>query len=147
MHPENVALLKVAAINCCVLSNSHVIDLGFRGLLETLETLSRAGIKTAGAGETSSKAASPAILEIVLGVKVAVFRYGTQCAGVPKSWAAGGDTPGVNLLPDLSAQTAVEVIDSIKAQSRPEDLGISPSTGAAIGDSTSPRNRFGSLTC
>ena len=63
MHPENVALLKVAAINCCVLSNNHVIDFGFRGLLETLETLNRAGIKTAGAGETSSKAASPAILE------------------------------------------------------------------------------------
>jgi poly-gamma-glutamate capsule biosynthesis protein CapA/YwtB (metallophosphatase superfamily) len=124
MHPGNVELLKVAAINCCVLSNNHVIDFGFRGLLETLETLNRAGIKTAGAGETSSKAAAPAILEIVSGIKVAVFGYGTQCAGVPKSWAAGGDTPGVNLLPDLSAQTAAEVIDLIKVQSRPEDLVI-----------------------
>jgi poly-gamma-glutamate capsule biosynthesis protein CapA/YwtB (metallophosphatase superfamily) len=85
MHPGNVELLKVAAINCCVLSNNHVIDFGFRGLLETLETLNRAGIKTAGAGETSSKAAAPAILEIVSGIKVAVFGYGTQCAGVPKS--------------------------------------------------------------
>ena len=43
MHPGNVELLKVAAINCCVLSNNHVIDFGFRGLLETLETLNRAG--------------------------------------------------------------------------------------------------------
>ena len=47
--------------------------------------MSRAGIKTAGAGETSSKAAAPAILEMVSGIKVAVFGYGTQCAGVPKS--------------------------------------------------------------
>ena len=29
MHPGNVRLLSVAQIDCCVLSNNHVIDLGF----------------------------------------------------------------------------------------------------------------------
>jgi len=124
MHPANVELLKVAAIDCCVLSNNHVIDLGFRGLLETLETLSRAAIKTAGAGETAAKAASPAILEIRPGIRVAVFGYGSASAGVPKSWAAREKSPGINLLPDLSADTAAEVIETIKRQSRPEDIVI-----------------------
>lgn len=124
MHPENVELLRVAAIDCCVLSNNHVVDLGFRGLLETLETLRQAGIKTAGAGETSAKAASPAILEIVPDVRIVVFGYGTESAGVPESWAADDESPGVNFLPDLSPQTAEEVIESIKRQSRPEDIVI-----------------------
>ncbi len=52
MHPGNVRLLSVAQIDSCVLSNNHVIDLGFGGLVETLETLRRAGIQTAGAGKT-----------------------------------------------------------------------------------------------
>ena len=124
MHPGNIELLKVAGINCCVLSNNHVIDLGFRGLLETLETLRGAGIKIAGAGETASKAASPAILEIIPDIRVAVFGYGVASAGVPGSWAAREKSPGVNFIPSLSPQAAAEVIESIKRQSRPEDLVI-----------------------
>ena len=124
MHPGNVELLKAAGINCCVLSNNHVVDLGFRGLLETLKTLHRAGIKTAGAGETASEAASPAILEIMPGIRVAVFGYGMESAGVPESWAARGESPGINFISDLSPQAATEVIESIKRQSRPEDIVI-----------------------
>jgi poly-gamma-glutamate synthesis protein (capsule biosynthesis protein) len=124
MHPGNVELLRVAAIDCCVLSNNHSIDLGFRGLLETLATLRQAGIKTAGAGETAAQAASPAILEMMPGTRVVVFGYGTESAGVMKAWAAGADSPGVNFLPDLSPQAADEVIGSITRQSRPEDLVI-----------------------
>jgi poly-gamma-glutamate capsule biosynthesis protein CapA/YwtB (metallophosphatase superfamily) len=124
MHPGNVKLLTAAGINCCVLSNNHVIDLGFGGLLETLETLRRAGIVTAGAGENAAKAASPAIIEIASGVRLAVFGCGTESSGVPASWAARSDSPGVNFLPDLSPQAVAEAIESIKRQSRPEDLVI-----------------------
>ena len=124
MHPGNVELLKAAGIKCCVLSNNHVVDLGFGGLLETLKTLHRAGIKTAGAGETASEAASPAILEIMPGIRVAVFGYGMESAGVPESWAARGESPGINFISDLSPQAATEVIESIKRQSRPEDIVI-----------------------
>ena len=44
-HPENVDVLKAAAIDCCVLANNHTADFGFRGLVETLKALRRAGIK------------------------------------------------------------------------------------------------------
>ena len=124
MHPENVEVLKVAAIDCCVLSNNHTADLGFRGLLETLQTLRRAGIKSAGAGETATEAASPAILEAAPGIRLLVFGYAMDSAGVPESWAAGASSPGVNFLPDLSPEAAAATIESIRRQSRPEDLVI-----------------------
>jgi poly-gamma-glutamate synthesis protein (capsule biosynthesis protein) len=122
MHPDNVDLLKAAAIDCCVLSNNHTADLGFRGLLETLQTLRQAGIKSAGAGETAAEAASPAILELASGGRLLVFGYAMDSAGVPKSWAAGASSPGVNFLSDLSPEAAAATIESIRRQSRPEDL-------------------------
>ena len=124
MHPDNIEILKVAGIDCCVLSNNHTADLGFRGLLETVETLRRAGIKYAGAGATATAAAAPAILEVAAGLRLLVFGYGMDSAGVPARWAAGASSPGVNFLPDLSPSTADAVVESIRRQSRPEDLVI-----------------------
>jgi poly-gamma-glutamate synthesis protein (capsule biosynthesis protein) len=39
MHPENVWILKAAKIDVCSLANNHVIDWGYSGLIETMETL------------------------------------------------------------------------------------------------------------
>ncbi len=124
MHPGNAKLLSVARIDCCVLSNNHIIDLGLGGLKETLETLRQTGIKTAGAGENATKAALPAIIEIAPEIRLAVFGFGTKSSGVPASWAARSHSPGVNFIPDLSPGAAAEVIESIKGQTRPEDLVI-----------------------
>ncbi len=117
-------MLKAAAIDCCVVANNHTADLGFRGLGETLETLRRANIKSAGAGETAAEAAAPAILEVAPGTRLLVFGYAMDSAGVPESWAAGPSSPGVNFLSDLSAETRATTVDSIRRQSRPEDLVI-----------------------
>jgi poly-gamma-glutamate capsule biosynthesis protein CapA/YwtB (metallophosphatase superfamily) len=124
MHPANVEILKAAAIDCCVLANNHTADLGFRGLSETLQTLRRAGISAAGAGETAAEAAAPAVIEVASGTRLLVFGYAMDSAGVPKSWAAGPSSPGVNFLSDLSAKTRATTIESIRRQSRPEDLVI-----------------------
>ena len=124
MHPANVGLLTAAGVDICVLSNNHTADFGFRGLIETLESLHRAGIKSAGAGRNATQAAAPAIREVVVGVKVVVFGYATESAGVPVPWAASENSPGVNFLPDLSPRTATATIESIRRQSRPEDLVI-----------------------
>ena len=107
-----------------VLANNHTADLGFRGLLETLQTLRRAGIKSAGAGDTAAEAAAPAILEAAPGVRLLVFGYAMNSAGVPASWAAGASSAGVNFLTDLSPETCAATIESIRRQSRPEDLVI-----------------------
>ncbi len=124
MHPENVDILRAAAIDCCVLANNHTADLGFRGLSETLQTLRRAGIDSAGAGETAAEAAAPAVIALTSGTRLLVFGYVMDSAGVPESWAAGLSSPGVNFLRDLSAETRAATIESIRRQSRPEDLVI-----------------------
>src|SRR5579875_2288895 len=50
MNPRNIACLTAAGIDCCALANNHVLDFGARGLIETLDSLAAAGIRSAGAG-------------------------------------------------------------------------------------------------
>jgi poly-gamma-glutamate synthesis protein (capsule biosynthesis protein) len=109
MHPGNVGCLIAARIDCCVLANNHVLDWGYAGLAETLDTLRRSGIATAGAGLTSAEAAAPAVIEVGDGARVAVFAFGCESSGIPRAWAAAPDRPGVALLPDLSAGAVEEI--------------------------------------
>jgi poly-gamma-glutamate synthesis protein (capsule biosynthesis protein) len=111
MSPGNVPALSAARPDVCSLANNHVLDFGIGGLEETLDALSRAGIAVAGAGRNATAAARPVIVPGD-GGRVIVFSFGTTCSGVPSSWAAGPDRPGICLLPDLSDDTA----DAITAQ-------------------------------
>jgi poly-gamma-glutamate synthesis protein (capsule biosynthesis protein) len=124
MHPGNVPCLLAAGIDCCVLANNHVLDWGFRGLVETLESLHQAGIATAGAGRNATEAATPAVLNVPGRGRVLVFAYGSGSSGIPESWSATRVRAGVRLLPDLSARTASEVVSEIDAQSRAGDLVV-----------------------
>ncbi len=45
MHPDDVQCLTVARIDVGTLANNHVLDFGCAGLLETLDTLARAGLR------------------------------------------------------------------------------------------------------
>lgn len=123
MHPGNVALLRDAGIDCCVLANNHVLDWGMAGLRDTLEALQDAGIAAAGAGRDREEAAAPAALEFD-GRRVLVFSFAMPGSGVPEAWTARGDRPGVRLLPDLSAGTAREVAGSVVARSGSGDLVV-----------------------
>ena len=55
MHPDNAACLTAGRVDCCVLANNHVLDWGREGLIETLDTLRRAGMGTAGAGRDARR--------------------------------------------------------------------------------------------
>src|SRR5271166_2083611 len=61
MNPANIAVLTVARLDACVLSNNHVLDWGVDGLLDTLDFVRGAGIPTAGAGRGLAQASAPAI--------------------------------------------------------------------------------------
>lgn len=124
MSPENAACLSAAYVDCCTLANNHVLDWGRAGLLETLDCLTRLGVKMAGAGRDIDEARSPAILEPQPKVRVLVFSFATPTSGVPASWAAHSDSPGVNLLPDLSARTATRVAEEICRTKKPHDIVI-----------------------
>jgi poly-gamma-glutamate synthesis protein (capsule biosynthesis protein) len=75
MHPENVPCITAAKIDCCTLANNHVLDWGYSGLAETLSTLTKAKVKTAGAGLRRQEAGAPAILELPGPARVIVFSY------------------------------------------------------------------------
>ena len=84
MHPANVSCLTAARIDCCVLANNHVLDWGYTGLAETLDTLRREGIRTVGAGRDEAEAAAPATIDLSSGNRVVVFAFGMVSAGVPE---------------------------------------------------------------
>ena len=122
MNPENVACLIAAGIDCCVLANNHVLDWGYPGLVETLDTLDHAGIRSAGAGRAAAQAEAPAVLEVAAKGRVLVFAFGSVTSGIPRGWAAAGNRPGVNLLDDLSNRTVARIADRARAAERPGNL-------------------------
>ncbi|HET9491098.1 MAG TPA: CapA family protein [Methylomirabilota bacterium] len=124
MHPSNVPCLTMAGIDVCVLANNHVLDWGYAGLRETLETLQRAGIKTAGAGRDAVEAAAPALVEVADKGRVAVVALGSETSGIPPAWAASATTPGINLLPDLSPRTARALARAMQAVRRPRTIVV-----------------------
>lgn len=112
MHPDNAPCLTAAMLDCCVLANNHVLDWGRKGLAETLSTLHRVGLKTAGAGKSADEAARPALVEVPGKGRVLVYAFCMENAGVPLAWAAAKDRAGVNLLKALSPS----MIDAIARQ-------------------------------
>jgi len=50
MHPANIHCIKAANIDFCSIANNHILDWGYSGLTETLETLRKANVKIAGMG-------------------------------------------------------------------------------------------------
>lgn len=64
MSPENVPCLQAAGVDVWTLANNHLLDYGQRGLEETLDTLRRAGLRTAGAGLDEDSAWRPAVVPL-----------------------------------------------------------------------------------
>jgi poly-gamma-glutamate synthesis protein (capsule biosynthesis protein) len=124
MHPENIPTLAAARIDYCSLANNHVLDWGYAGLTETLETLKKANINSAGAGQTLQEAEAPAVMEVEGKGRVIVFSYGLRTSGVPVSWAASEDQAGVNLLLDLSDQTVLHIKANVEGVKQPGDIVV-----------------------
>ncbi|MEN8802660.1 MAG: CapA family protein, partial [Thiogranum sp.] len=115
MHPANTPCLTAAGIDCCVLANNHVIDWGYEGLRETLQSLRAAGIRTAGAGRDIAEARAPAVIDIDGQRRVSVFSMGSTSSGIGRGWAAGRRNPGVWLLPDLSTASVESITTQVGA--------------------------------
>lgn len=124
MHPDNAPCIGAAGIDCCVLANNHVLDYGYSGLLETLETLEKAGLGKAGAGRDIAEARAPAVIEVPSKGRVLVFAFGSESSGIPPNWAAMEDRPGVYLLEDLSDQSVDQIRDLVRSVRRPRDVVI-----------------------
>ena len=124
MHPQNIGCLSAARIDACALANNHVLDWGYDGLSETLQTSDAAGIAHAGAGSDAYQAMNPAVLGTAASGRVLLFSFGSTTCGISEDWKATSISPGVNLLDDLSEQTAARVCDEMRAHQQPGDLLI-----------------------
>jgi poly-gamma-glutamate synthesis protein (capsule biosynthesis protein) len=122
MHPRNVCCLTAAKISACALANNHVLDWGYDGLSETLETLNAAGIAHAGAGNNVEQAMQPAVFNMAGNSRLLLFSFGSRTSGIPQDWQATTTSPGVNLLDDLSEAAAARVADQMRAHQQPGDL-------------------------
>jgi poly-gamma-glutamate synthesis protein (capsule biosynthesis protein) len=124
MNPRNAGCLTAAGIDCCALANNHVIDWGYAGLEETLDTLRSAGIQTAGAGHNRDVARRPAVFDLPGRGRVLVFSFGSQSSGIPGEWEAEEDCSGVCLVDESSSESLSEVGKQIEKFRQSGDLVI-----------------------
>jgi poly-gamma-glutamate synthesis protein (capsule biosynthesis protein) len=124
MSPGNVACVAAARPDACALANNHVLDFGRRGLQDTLDALSGAGLRAAGAGRDAGDARRAAVVPVPGGGRVVIFSCGTGSSGIPASWAATPGRPGIDLLPDLSGATADDITGRARAAKRPGDVVV-----------------------
>lgn len=124
MHPANLPALAVARPDVTVLANNHVLDFGRPGLLETLDALSRAGLRTAGAGRDAEEAYAPAAVPFPGGRRLLVLALGARSSGIPSGWAATADRPGVAYVPELSPAAADSVLRRVRRVRRAGDLTV-----------------------
>ena len=122
MHPDNITCLSAAAIDCCVLANNHVLDWGYAGLEETLQSLSQAGLQTTGAGVDLATAQAPAALDLPGQGRVLVFAVCLGSSGVPGAWAATTSRAGVNRLSELSGKSIGALARLVQAHKQDGDL-------------------------
>ena len=122
MSPGNIGCLKAARIDCCCLANNHILDWGPAGLAETIETLDRARIAHAGAGNSATEAAAPAVCLLPGKGRIMVYALGSTSSGIPSIWGAGDNQPGINILTDLSDNTADCITAEIGKTKQPGDI-------------------------
>jgi poly-gamma-glutamate synthesis protein (capsule biosynthesis protein) len=124
MHPDNTDCLRAARPDICVLANNHVLDYGPAGLVDTLQTLERAGIRTVGAGRNRDEAVRPVVHALPGGRHLIVGACAHESSGVPDHWAALTDEPGVNLLTDLTDDSAADVAATVARHKLPGDIAV-----------------------
>ena len=124
MHPDNISSLSAAKIDVCSLANNHVLDWGYAGLVETLESLDGANIKTAGAGLNRIQAQVPAMKSVSGKGRVIVLAFGLGTSGIPSSWGAADKRPGVNLLKDFSDESLGEIKEEVQRIKQKGDIVV-----------------------
>jgi poly-gamma-glutamate synthesis protein (capsule biosynthesis protein) len=108
--PQAVQVLTQGGIDIVNLANNHTMDYEEPGLVETLETLEKAGIHSVGAGRDLTEARRPEILE-VKGQRIAYLGYYDA-----NFHAADEGIAGTNPLQEEHQQRVAEDIRAIRDQ-------------------------------
>ncbi|MFC0551624.1 CapA family protein [Planotetraspora thailandica] len=124
MSPDNLGGLTVARPDVCALANNHVLDFGRRGLRESLDALTEAGLTAAGAGRDARQAWRPAAVPLPGGGRALIFSFGTASSGIPPGWAAADDQAGLAFVLKPSDAAAADVVDRVSRAKRPGDIVV-----------------------
>lgn len=124
MSPRNAEILKAFRIDCCSLANNHVLDWGWPGLIETLDTLERLGIAAAGAGRDRDAAEAPAEITTARGERIFVFGIACETSGVPAAWGARNGRPGLSLIGGLTESAIKKIARRVATIRKPGDTVI-----------------------
>jgi poly-gamma-glutamate capsule biosynthesis protein CapA/YwtB (metallophosphatase superfamily) len=124
MSPGNIPCVAAARPDACALANNHLLDFGRRGLEDTLDALSGAGLRAVGAGRDAAEARRPVAVPVPGGRRVVIFSCGAGSGGIPAAWAAAPGRAGIDFLPDLSGATADDVVGRARAAKRPGDVVV-----------------------
>lgn len=124
MHPANLNAIVAAEVDCCVLANNHVLDWSYAGLAQTLDSTRQAELGTVGAGSDLDSATNPGMIDLASGSRIVVVAVGMRSSGIPASWAAGENHPGVAFANAPSDHAADAVADSVATVVEPGDLVI-----------------------
>jgi poly-gamma-glutamate synthesis protein (capsule biosynthesis protein) len=89
-----------------------------------LETLRYANIQVAGAGRNLIEAQAPAVKKVSSKGRVIVFAFGLGTSGIPSSWRAGDEKPGVNLLKDLGSKSLRDVREKVRQVKQGKDVVV-----------------------
>jgi poly-gamma-glutamate synthesis protein (capsule biosynthesis protein) len=90
--PQIATALKQTGYDLCTTASNHSFDGGAAGIDRTLNTLEKAGLRTAGTARDRKEAETPTIID-VRGVKIASLSYTFGFNGLPypngQTWRAG----------------------------------------------------------
>ena len=105
MNPKNIEVLKILIKDrqrtlVLNLANNHILDYKEKGLLETIQTLKNNNILFVGAGENIEEAKKALILNFG-DFPIIILGCAHISSGVPLSWQAKENKPGVNLIKNL----------------------------------------------
>ena len=125
-----IAALKAVSVSTVMLANNHTVDYGKAGLMDTMETLHRAGIRYIGAGRNKKEAAKPLLFEKRCGnidfkaAIVSAYNYGKLSDAY--GFYAKENIIGVNAL-NLKQITAQ--VETVKAHDAQRYFILSPHWG------------------
>ena len=104
---ETIKAIKSLGINYATLGNTHSMDYGRQGFLDTCQTLAKSGIGWLGWGENASSVTTHAVIEDG-GRKIVLYNATEQFENAPQK-----DYPGVNLYDEYRV---CREIKALKAQ-------------------------------
>lgn len=114
-EPKASAYLHDMGVDVAVLANNHIYDFGETGLLDTLETLSTAGIPHIGAGRNLKEASAP-LYFIVNDMKIAVVAA-TQIERLDNPDTRGATEDNAGVFRCWNPEKLYEVIKEAKENS------------------------------